>query len=265
MGSKAGKRADSGKTVCDSLEKTKDVYHASQQTRSTAAHTPEATSGPPPLRDWNARLPMLTSRVGTCFFEPKPKPNRKKNKAPLSSYTNSLMPHHAQRPSVADLLAACKEASWHGVPEGVKLLLAAVEALLEDVTAQGAVLHALARGGPPAISSAASPHAIIGAMLQGSGSGSGEASWQGAPHVRTPASPAGKTEARSDQIGGREATVPAMMLMMMQEKLKAERAMRGDPTDGPRKELMELLERSPLDMTPEERLQGLASVIDGLE
>ena len=189
-----------------------------------------------------------------------------KNKAPLC-VTNSLvqMPHDAKKPSVADLLAASKEASWHGVPEGVKLLLAAVEALFEDVSAQGAVIHDLARGGQPAMSSAASPHAFIGAMLQGSGSGLGEAAWRGAPHVKMPASAAGKAEARSDQIGGGETTVPAMMLKMMQEKLKAERAMRGDPTDGPRKELMELLERSPLDMTPEERLQGLASVIDGFE
>ena len=43
-GTKAGKRAVSGKTWCDSLQKTNDMHPGSQKTRSTAAHTPETTS-----------------------------------------------------------------------------------------------------------------------------------------------------------------------------------------------------------------------------
>jgi len=147
----------------------------------------------------------------------------------------------------AALLAASKEASWHGAPEGAKLLLVAVEALLDDVKAQGACLRALAAGSGATHTAGASLEAAIPPRA-----------CHATPGVGSQMPGHGLLNMQS----GRE-TVPAMMLMMMQ-KLKAERAMRGESVDGPPPALMELLQRSPLDMSPVERLQGLASVLDGL-
>ena len=156
-----------------------------------------------------------------------------------------------RKPSVEKLLAASKQASWHGAPEGVKLLLAVVEVLVEDVTAQGALLHALTARSVPmrpaekheAHTQETFTHSMKDtSMPQNSGVGTAEkAQWRRESRASADGDcttfPDHTGSVRHDHTNEQETGMPTMMMMMMMMhgRLKAERAMRGDPTDGPRK------------------------------